>query len=474
MNRKILIVACCIIIINLGYNAFLPLHPDEAYYWTWSQNLQLSYFDHPPLIAYLIKLFTLFSTNEWSIRLVSVFCLSVSSWLVYRLAAEMFSGTVAALSLLIFLFIPITQIGFQVVTPDAPLILFWTGTVYFSYQAIFRNKVRYLYFAGLTGGFMLLSKYTGILLFPALLVFLMASKHRRLLGSSHFYSAALLAGLIFSPVLFWNWQHDWISFKFQYGHGMAQNKVFDIETLGQYVAGQAGIINPVFFLAMIFYAYGKIRENMTNDKLAFLFWPLSIVLFFFGYAALFKKVEPNWPVAAYITGTILLSYWLDRYKKNWIVVTGIVLTTLMTVLVRYPEAFPFLPPKAVLKAHYYGYADLLRTAGKYVTGNSAVVISDNYQNASMAWYYLEGRPEVHIITSSRFSNYDYWRAKLVDHPPNEALYIGDKSKLPELNQMFEKVQLVDILKFRNPYVTREFNIYRCSGFKGFLPQQTQI
>ena len=91
-----------IIVINLLYNFSLPLHPDEAYYWVWSQNLQLSYYDHPPMVAYLIKLFTMFSDSEWTIRLVSVTATSSAAWMIYLLARKMFSVKVAELSFYCF------------------------------------------------------------------------------------------------------------------------------------------------------------------------------------------------------------------------------------------------------------------------------------------------------------------------------------------------------------------------------------
>ncbi|MBU1927899.1 dolichyl-phosphate-mannose--protein mannosyltransferase, partial [bacterium] len=58
------------------YNSFVPLHGDEAYYWMWSHHLQSGYYDHPPMIAYLIYLTNFISESEWGVRLVNVFSFS--------------------------------------------------------------------------------------------------------------------------------------------------------------------------------------------------------------------------------------------------------------------------------------------------------------------------------------------------------------------------------------------------------------
>ena len=84
IDYKVLLLFIGIVLLHLVFNSKLQIHFDEAYYWVWSQNLQLSYFDHPPMIAYLIKLTTLFSNSIFCIRLVSVFCGSVTIIFIFK------------------------------------------------------------------------------------------------------------------------------------------------------------------------------------------------------------------------------------------------------------------------------------------------------------------------------------------------------------------------------------------------------
>ena len=109
----------------LWFNTTLPLHFDEAYYWLWSEHLAASYFDHPPLIAWLLWLIRPFGQAEWVLRLPPLFCMAGCGFLLYRLAGRAFGEAVAERSLILFLLLPLTQIGFLLAVPDAPLALGW-------------------------------------------------------------------------------------------------------------------------------------------------------------------------------------------------------------------------------------------------------------------------------------------------------------------------------------------------------------
>lgn len=453
-------------VFNMIYNAFLPLHPDEAYYWVWSKKLQLSYFDHPPMIAYLIKLFTLFNESEFMIRLVAVACMTIAIFFIYKLAKGLFSERVAELTLLLFLFLPLTQIGYQIVTPDSPFILFWSLTIYLFYRGVFKKENTSLYLAGVTAGLMLLSKYPGVLLLASLFFFLLFSPYRKLLLKKEIYLALALSAIIFLPVVIWNVQHDWVSFKFQLNHGLGQEKVFDPGSLGDFLGAQAGVVNPFFFLPLLYFSIRHFKKNLLDEKLAFLFWPFAFTFLFFTYGASFTKSEANWTAPAYITGVVLLAYWLDQVNKRWICYVGIVLTIVLLALVKFPEIFPFLPPNAVIKSQLYGYDAIFKEGSKYVEDKDMVVLSDRYQNASEAWYYLKGKPQAHILTPARVSNYDYWRKELDKEKIEKAVYFGEEDNEDNLKKIFAKVELVDVLKYQNRFIQREFKVYKCYNYKG--------
>lgn len=463
MRTRIKWLFAAVIAVNLLYNANLPLHFDEAYYWIWSKRLALSYFDHPPMVAYLIRLFTVWGDGEFFIRLAAVFATTCAAFLVYFLGRDMFSPRVGELALVLFLFLPLVHIGFLVTTPDSPLVLFWALVLYLFYQGIFRDRAYCLYGAGIAGGLALMSKYTAVLLFAALFLFLLFSPYRRVFRSGRLYIACGLAFLVFLPVVVWNAGHDWVSFRFQFDHGVAARKVFNPDTAGEFLGAQAAIFNPLFFLALLYYTARHWRRNLGDPRLAFLFWTFAFPFLFFGYHSLFKKSEANWTAPAYLAGVVLLAYWLDRFRRRQLVAAGLVLSLAIIGLVKSPEFFPGLPREMVMKQQFQGWNLVFHSGSRYVESGD-VVLSDNYETASLAWYYLAGRPQVHILTPARFSQFDYWRQELAGRSIRRAVFFGGKEERPELEKIFMRVEPVDTIYYRDRFTAREIQVYRCYGY----------
>ena len=120
--RKILYFLCIIVLTRMVMSALLPLSFDEAYYWRWSQHLALGYWDHPPLIAYVIRLGTLiFGDTEFGVRFIPLLLSIGATWAVWRAAAIVlkseYAGAVAALFYNLNLMVGVEAL---VATPDAP------------------------------------------------------------------------------------------------------------------------------------------------------------------------------------------------------------------------------------------------------------------------------------------------------------------------------------------------------------------
>ena len=155
------------------YNAFLPLHGDEAYYWLWSRRLQAGYYDHPPMIALLIALSNLLSEAEWGVRLVNVLAMSVAGWVVFVLLESLKDAKAGLWGVILFVSVILVHAGYTIVTTDSPLILFWSLSLLFTYRALTRGRTSDFFLAGLFTGAMMMSKYTAVLYVAALLLFLL-------------------------------------------------------------------------------------------------------------------------------------------------------------------------------------------------------------------------------------------------------------------------------------------------------------
>src|SRR5881392_3606173 len=123
LNTGLAILA--LVALRLVAAAFTPITFDEAYYWTWSKHLAGGYYDHPPMVAVVIRLGTLLAGDtELGVRSLSILLALPMSWAVYRTAAILFGGERVAASATILLNVTLmAAAGTMIVTPDAPLLV---------------------------------------------------------------------------------------------------------------------------------------------------------------------------------------------------------------------------------------------------------------------------------------------------------------------------------------------------------------
>jgi len=309
-------------VFRLFYIQWVDLAPDEAYYWTWSRHLQWGYYDHPPMVAFLILVFTtLFGQSEFGVRVGWVLMTTLLSCLLYFMGRLMFrserTGFYAALLMNLSL---LASAGAIIVTPDGPQGLFWALSILFVYLAVTGKGDAWWYGSGIALGLGLLSKYTMILLAPCVFFFLLSyPEGRNWLRRKEPYLAFLLGLAIFSPVILWNAQHDWLSFRFQLSHGLEVKRQVGLRYFGDYWAGQAGLVSPLMFLGIL-WAMGKsawLGFRLKKDTFLLLFWTSAPVLLFFAYTSLRSKVEANWPALAYFSALVALAGLAIEEGKEW-------------------------------------------------------------------------------------------------------------------------------------------------------------
>ena len=221
------------LLLRLCYIGLPELIPEEAYYWNYAQHLDLSYLDHPPMVAWLIWLSTgLFGDGEFGVRFGAFACWLVAAYFCYRLTSDLFEGQSAIRALMLLSVLPFFFGVGVFMTPDAPVIACWAGMLHFLQRALLGGRRLAWWGAGIALGLGLLSKYTIALLVPAAAVFMVCDKSsRRWLARPEPYAALLVALLLFMPVLIWNAGHDWASFVFQGTRRLAEQSRFSLHLL---------------------------------------------------------------------------------------------------------------------------------------------------------------------------------------------------------------------------------------------------
>lgn len=215
-SLSIFIVAY-MLLLRLLYLGILNVIPEEAYYWNYGQHLDWGYLDHPPMVGWLSRLGTaLLGHHEFGVRLFALISWCATGWFSYRFTKDRY-GRNAALAVLVMLSTLPFFIGVgSLMMPDAPLTACWAGAIFFLNRALFEDKVNSWYGVGICLGLGLLSKYTIGLLVPATFLFMLWDKKSRIwLVRPQPYLALMIAALLFSPVIWWNAHHEWISFAFQ-------------------------------------------------------------------------------------------------------------------------------------------------------------------------------------------------------------------------------------------------------------------
>lgn len=316
------------IAIRLFYFGLPELMEQEAYYWNYSQHLDLSYLDHPPMVATIIWLGTsLFGTNEFAVRIGAFVCWLITAFFIYRLTSRIYPGSAALGSIALLALLPLYFGAGLMMTPDAPLLAAWSALLYFLYRTLVEGEAKAWAGVGLSLGFGLISKYTIVLLGPAILSFMLIDRYaRRWFIKPGPYIAVLLALLLFLPVLIWNFQHEWASFLFQGGQRVAGKTFFTTHRLVGYILV---ILTPAGVLAVFHFLFSKGRYKGLTEKnpltpntplfkrkyifiLLMLLWPLAIFTLF----SLTREVKLNWTGPLWLAAIPFLGYSVMISRNN--------------------------------------------------------------------------------------------------------------------------------------------------------------
>ena len=512
--------AAALHLVYLAWNCPLDLAPDEAHYWDWSRHLDWSYYSKGPLVAFLIRAgvevagaWSLQHTGNlmFAVRLPAVVCGSLLLAALYVLAVQVYRndrlglGVVAAA-----LSLPVVAAGSSLMTIDAPYCCCWAWALVFAHRAMFRNSTWAWPVTGLLVGAGILAKYTMGVFVPSLGLFLLFTPgYRRLLWRPGFWSMVVVAGVCCLPILVWNAQHHWVTFRHLLGlSGFAEAKEeAAIHWLGplNYAGGQCALFLGYWFavwlMAMI--VHNPLTER--DNGLRYLWW-LSAPMFLVFAAFSFKTNggELNWPVTAYISGLVLGAGWLSsqldspvawyrrltRLGLRLAMAAGLLLVVcvhesdqmypLLTNLVgpatpQNPAPLRRIDPTCRLRGWRTTLAakvDALR-ANLRAQGEEPVLAACSWNIPGELGLYCAGQPQVYCLgpaAGERHSQYDLWYNPFdnaTDFVGHTFIIVGDLS--PTIDRAFESKESIQVLHYENGELTGAWPVWVCRGFKGFPP-----
>jgi dolichol-phosphate mannosyltransferase len=356
------------LIIRLIWISFNGLLVEEAYYWNYALHLDFSYYDHPPMVAVLIKISTLiFGTTNFGVHFPALFCWAITAVFIFKLT-ELISCGAGLYAVFLYAVLPYFFLQSNVTTPDVAVMVFWSGSLYYLYRSLVMNVSRCWYGVGVCLGLGMLSKYTIVLLgFPIVTYLIITPSARTWFSRKEPYIAALISVILFTPVIYWNATHEWASFVFQTVRRFKEPAPFSLPVfLGLLLLfttplGMMGLWKLLF--------RNKLDDlQISQNTLRFLQLFTLLPLAFFCFYSLNHKVKFDWigpgllPLLSWIALLINRAWVLskNKYLNQWITTAGVLLCIYSgLILVTTMGVSTWIHQKFL--NGYFSWADLTKT-----------------------------------------------------------------------------------------------------------------
>lgn len=488
--------ALAAVLVTFAAKAFVALtvglDGDEAYYALWSAHLAPGYLDHPPAVALMTALGRLIAGDTLlGVRLLPLLTGLATLAALYRTGRLLVPGRSAAALAVAWYCLSLQGAVNFVATPDAPSTLFWTLSLWAAAEAVARSRPNWWLMVGLFAGAGLASKYTNAWFGVGLVLFLIATPN----GRGQFVRWQLWAGgalalLVFAPVLWWNYQHDWQSFLFQGARVVSFEEQFG-RLVTEFIISQAAAMGPVLLLCALLGMLGLFlgQGRRAGAQLALPVLTTLPVLAYFLFHALHARVEVNWlqPVAPVLAllGAAFVCLLPPRPLGRWVagIATGLQLAFGLALIgfayvqaVYYPLDLGYADRTRMLRGWDTLAADVRRLADE--TGAQVIWTEGNYRLTGELFFHgrAAGDPR-QVRDIAPHPRYDFLPADARYPALSPALVVvGVKSPaaaeaLPPRPE-FASTRLVTVLK-RNEGAGRGEEYYAVlvvSGPTGALPR----
>lgn len=382
------------LLINIIQAGYTELFDDEAYYWIYSRFPEWGYFDHPPMVALLIKAGYAILHNELGVRLFIILLNTATIFIIEQLTAKKNPLLFYAIAVSV----GIAHLGGMIAVPDIPL-LFFTAAFFWLYrrfldQPNFLNSV----LLGVDMALMLYSKYHGVLIIGFTLL-----SNLKLFRKYPIYLAGVITTLLYLPHLIWQYNHDFPSV---YYHLFERNAAhYQIDYTLEFILGQIAVTGPVAGWLLLWASWRYKPQSPFERALKF-----SLFGFFLTFliSTLKGRVEANWTVPAFIPLMILShQYLVENVRfRRWLF-RSVPFTLAIALVIRIYMMADVPPSPLISKDEMHGNKEWTHQLQEEAKG-LPIVFLNTYQRASKYWFYMK-EPAFSLNTPFyRRNNFNIW------------------------------------------------------------------
>jgi hypothetical protein len=396
-NKVILLFILAWLTMNLLQAAFTEIIEDEAYYWLYSRFPAWGYFDHPPIIALLIRTGYWIVPNTLGARLFPSIMGAGTLLILWHLIPagardrKMFLWIIPAMILM-----HLNVAGFAAL-PDIPLVFFTSLFFLILKRYLEEDRWGQSILLGITVALMMYSKYHALLI-----LFFTILSHLKLLRRRSFWFIVSIAVLLYLPHILWQIRNDFVSFEY---HLVRRNDPFQPRQILEYIGNQLLVTGPLVGIPLLYLAFSLKTRGSYERVLKF------NLIGFFGFFLLTSirgHVEPHWTAAAFLPLVTLSMINLVHRPgfQTWIRVLS--LTSIPIILfIRLYLVWDFLPlpPNAERMFHQ---KDTWASQIEEMAGDRPVVFMNKYQYPSVYWFYTGKTAFTRNNLLYRRNQFDIW------------------------------------------------------------------
>lgn len=421
--KKFYFFLILITLVNLLQAYFTEITLDEAYYYQYARDLDWGYYDHPPMVALVIKISQLFFNGNLGVRFLTVLLFSGNLFLIWKYLLPQDKASYVNEFIILSLGLVMMNAYSFITTPDVPLLFF--GTIFFILYKRFTEKQNFwnAVLLGISVALLFYSKYQAVLL-----VFFVVISNLKMLTKPYIYLAGIVTSLLMLPHLMWHIQHDFPTFQY---HLVDRSEKFKIKYFLEYLPNQFAVFNPFILIPFVILLFKNKYQNLQEK--AYYFVCVGF-LFFFAITSLRGHVEPHWTVIASIPMVILFLKFIKE-KPSWqkYVRTYVLGSIFLVFLARVVILTNLLPKTLEFTGKKQKYEALAKKIGK-----TPVLFTGSFQSTSLYNYFTGNESSTLGSLNVKKTQFDIWQ--------REQNYFGkrvfvEKPESPKAIKLLDKEQI---------------------------------